>query len=47
MLIDYETENYCTHCNIKLPKSQRRCQDCNWLVRTKAIKTDEKKVVRY
>jgi len=46
-LIDYEKENFCSHCRIKVPKDQIRCVDCNWLVRTKAIKCKESQVTRY
>jgi len=45
--IDYDLVNYCTTCRTKVPKDQTRCTDCNWLVRTKPIKTDETKVFRY
>ena len=46
-LIDYEKENFCSHCRIKVPKDQIRCDVCNWLVRTKPIKVKEETVIRY
>lgn len=44
--INYEVENYCSNCDLKWPKIIRRCKKCNFLIRRKAIRTYESKVVR-
>ena len=33
--VDYNLFNYCSTCNVKLPKHTVRCPDCKQKVRTK------------
>ena len=47
MNINYDKENLCINCNLKFPKSIKRCTDCRNKLRTSARSWKSKTRIRF